>query len=311
MKKIIIDTDPGIDDAFALCYAMAHPQLDVVALTTVFGNVDTALATENALKLCQLNNAKIPVAHGAEKPLSITPNPHSYFVHGDNGFGNIALPDSPATATRESAAEIIIEKILAHPGEVTLVAVGPLTNLALALEQAPQIAQAVESVVIMGGAFDRPGNVTPYAEANVWNDPHAAQKVLTANWPVVIHGLDVTHQITFNREFFDNLAAASPITGKFLHDAAEFYIDFYEQRNGFDGCCPHDQIALTYITNPQWFESESAAIDVVTEGEEIGRTFRSSGSTAKKLIVNKVDPGQLIDDYFHTLTNNSHKQLHQ
>jgi inosine-uridine nucleoside N-ribohydrolase len=305
MKKIIIDTDPGIDDAFALCYAFAHPQLDVIALTTIFGNVDVELATTNALKLCELNNVSAPVAMGAAKPLTIAPNPHSTFVHGENGFGNVPLPDVSTDRSDHNATDTLINHVLDNAGEVTIVAVGPLTNLALALEKAPEIAAAVESVVIMGGAFDRPGNITAYAEANVWNAPHAAQKVLTADWPVVIHGLDVTHQVIFNHEFFDKLAAGSPKVGKFLHDAAEFYIDFYQQRNNFGGCCPHDQLALSYLTAPHLFESETATVDVVTDGDEIGRTYRSTGfGIANKQIVKSVDTSQLIDDYFNTITGN-------
>ncbi len=306
MKKIIIDTDPGIDDAFALCYAFAHPQLEVVALTTIFGNVNVDLATTNALKLCELNNTDIPVARGAVQPLSIEPNPHSTFVHGDNGFGNIELPPADSAPADKDATDTLIDIVLANPGEITLVAVGPLTNLALALKKAPEIVNAVEAVVIMGGAFDRPGNVTPHAEANVWNDPHAAREVLTADWPVVIHGLDVTHQIIFDRDTFDSLSSGNPKVGKFLHDAAEFYIDFYQQRNNFAGCCPHDQLALSYLTRPELFESETAALDVITDGDEIGRTIRSpEKGMANKQIVKKVDATLLINDYLDTLTRNS------
>ena len=305
MKKIIIDTDPGIDDAFALCYAFAHPQLDVIALTTIFGNVDVELATTNALKLCELNNVNTPVAMGAATPLTIAANPHSTFVHGENGFGNVSLPAVSTSRIDQCATDTLISNVLDNPGEVTVVAVGPLTNLARALEKAPKIASAVESVVIMGGAFDRPGNVTAYAEANIWNDPHAAQKVLTADWPVIIHGLDVTHQVIFNNDFFDKLAAGNAKVGGFLHDAAEFYIDFYQRRNNFGGCCPHDQLALSYVTQPHLFESETASVDVVTSGAKIGLTYRSAGAgIANKQIVKSVDTSQLINDYFNTITGN-------
>ncbi len=302
-KKVIIDTDPGIDDAIALCYAMAHPELEIVALTTIFGNVDTKLATDNAARLCHLMQTSIPVAAGAKTPLSINPNPHSYFVHGDNGFGNIRIPDGTPSVVDDSAADTIVRLIMSNPGQITLVAVGPLTNLALALRQEPEIAARVESVVIMGGVFDKPGNVTPFAEANVWNDPHAAKEVLQADWPLTVLGLDVTHQVSFSREFFDNLAAGNPVAGSFLHDAAEYYIDFYEEKSNFSGCCPHDQLALTFVTNPQWFECESAALDVVTTGEEIGRTIRAHDNQGSaKRIGKQVNADQLRQDYLATLS---------
>ena len=211
MKKIILDTDPGIDDAIALCYALNHPELEVLALTTIYGNVAVDLATQNALRLVELNsgdlnNATVPVATGTGTPLKIAPNPVVDFVHGANGFGEIQLPEPSLQAASQSAAELIVDLIHKHPGEITLVAVGPLSNIALALELSPDIATLVKDVVVMGGAFHREGNVTAYAEANIWNDPHAAQQVFTANWPLTVHGLDVTYQISFSPAYLDRLA---------------------------------------------------------------------------------------------------------
>ena len=148
MKKIIIDTDPGIDDAIALCYALNHPDLDVLALTTIFGNVASSLATDNALRLCSLNNCdNVVVAQGEEVPLKIKPNPVSDFVHGKNGFGNIDLPLPDKRASESRAAELIVKLANEYPKEITLVAVGPLTNLARALELSPQVAQQLAGVV--------------------------------------------------------------------------------------------------------------------------------------------------------------------
>lgn len=302
-NKIIIDTDPGIDDAIALCYAMAHPQLDVVAITTIFGNVDLPLATDNAARLCQLTSTRVPIAAGAQQPLSIDPNPHSYFVHGDNGLGNIDLPLDAYLPASCDAADKIVEQIMTNPAEITLVAVGPLTNIALALQREPEITQQVKSVVVMGGVFDKPGNVTPFAEANAWNDPHAAKAVLQADWPLTVLGLDVTHQVSFDHTFFSALAAGNHKVGGFLRDAAQYYIEFYEQRSNFKGCCPHDQLALTYVTHPAWFSGENAQLDVVTDGEQIGRTIRTTDTTQRpKLIAKAVDVEQLRQDYLQTLT---------
>ena len=302
MKKIIIDTDPGIDDAIALCYALNHPDLEVLALTTIFGNVATSLATDNALRLCELNNRQnVAVAHGADTPLTISPNPVADFVHGKNGFGNIDLPQPELQRADLSAAELIVELINNNPDEITLVAVGPLTNLAKALQLSPDIAQNVAEVVIMGGAFHHKGNVTVHAEANFWNDPHAAQQVLTAAWPVTVHGLDVTYKISFSREYLAALADNAPQTGKFLQNAAEFYIEFYKEQYGFEGCCPHDLLALTYITKPELFTLENGALDVTSNGEALGKSSIDTTAKTNKFIATDVDSSALLSDYAEIL----------
>ena len=306
MTKVIIDTDPGIDDAIALCYAMAHPQLDIVAMTSIFGNVSASLAADNALRLCKLNNATIPVACGASTPLEMAPNPHADFVHGANGFGNIEIPPGDEEPVDSSAAELIVEQVRKYPKEITIIAVGPLTNLALALQLAPDIADKVKEVIVMGGAFYKDGNVSPHAEANIWNDPHAAKRVLGADWPLVIHGLDITYQIAFDREYFEQLATVNPTVGSFLKQSADFYIDFYMEHHNFSGCCPHDLLAVVYATNPQWFECEDATFDVITEGEKVGKTLNTKASTiaaaSNKKIALKVDKDALLADYLETLT---------
>ena len=307
MKKIIIDTDPGVDDALAICYALNHPQLQVMALTCVYGNVSTTLATENALRLCELCNSSALVAAGATKPLTIPPHPVADFVHGSNGFGNVALPGPSRKPEALTAAELIVKLIDDNPGEISLVAVGPLTNIALALQLSPQIIDKVANVVIMGGTFYREGNVSPFAEANIWNDPHAAKLVFNANWPLVVHGLDVTRQITFSREYLDHIASVRPEPGDFLRQAAEFYITFYESRQDINGCCPHDHLALAYVTHPEWFTLKSGQLDVITEGNQIGRTVLTEGtpvssSQTEKQIATDVDTEKLLQDYTHILT---------
>ncbi len=297
-RKIIIDTDPGIDDAIALCYALAHPRLEVIALTSIFGNVSAQLAADNAQRLCDLTEKPVLVAKGADAPLCIESKPVADFVHGKNGFGNISLPASTHTISNKSAAELIVDKVLETPGEITLVPVGPLTNLALALELAPEISTRVKEVVVMGGVFFGKGNVTPFAEANIWNDPHAALRVLSADWPLTMLGLDVTYQINFSRSYLDILASTSQTVGGFLRDACDFYINFYEQNHNFDGCCPHDLLAVAYTVNPEWFGIKKGQLDVTTSGEEIGRTTLSGNSdTSNKSVATTVDREALLDDY--------------
>lgn len=297
MKKIIIDTDPGIDDALALCYALSHPELELLALTTIFGNVSTDLATENALRLCELTGKTVAVAKGANVPLEIAPNPVADFVHGNNGFGEIALPAPSLSASNLSAAELIVDLVHKHPNDITLIAVGPLTNLALALELSPDIAELVAEVVIMGGAFHCKGNVTEAAEANLWNDPHAGQRVFNASWPVTVHGLDVTLKIQFSAEYLETLAKNSPRVGSFLRDAGKFYIEFYERQYDMVGCCPHDLLALSYATNPDWFTLEHGALDVITDTESPGKTSIDSAVRSNKSIAVAVDRDALLSDY--------------
>jgi inosine-uridine nucleoside N-ribohydrolase len=194
MKKIVIDTDPGIDDAMAIHLAFAHPGLEVLGLTTVFGNVHVEKATRNALALAEMACAACPVAQGAVAPLVRPAEPPGYHVHGDEGFGDLPAPTHARRTDPRDAAGFLIETVRAHPGEVTLVALGPLTNLALALRRDPEIAGKVERVVVMGGAVACRGNVTEWAEANIWHDPDAAAEVLSARWPATLVGLDVTER---------------------------------------------------------------------------------------------------------------------
>jgi len=297
MTKIILDTDPGIDDAIAICYAMAHPDIELLALTTIYGNVETSLATDNALRLTHLNNQQIPVATGASTPLKITPNPIADFVHGENGFGSAELPLPDRQAQSQTAAELIVDIINKHPGEITLVAVGPLTNLALALQLQPSITEAVAQVVVMGGAFHHKGNVTPHAEANIWNDPHAAKDVFKAAWPIVVHGLDVTYQIKFDRSYLEQLATSSPKVGGFINEASQFYIEFYKREHNFDGCCPHDLLALSYLTHPEWYKLETGELDVVTEGDDAGKTTIDQAVKSNKKVAIEVQSEALLKDY--------------
>ena len=271
-KKLIIDTDPGIDDAMAILFALTDPACHVLGLTTIFGNVTTAQATRNALRLGELARNPVPVAHGADAPLAIAAKDPAHFVHGDEGFGDIPAEPPARSADPRSAAEFLIETCKADPGEVTICAVGPLTNLALALRKDPQLTDYVSEIVVMGGSVRQTGNVSPYAEANIWNDPHAAAEVFAADWPVRMVGLDVTQAVRCTRDDFAALASAAPVIGGFLNRAADFYFRFHVAQRGFDGCYMHDPTAIIAITDPELFTLEHAPVRVPTEGAEIGRT---------------------------------------
>ncbi len=273
MKKILIDTDPGIDDAMAIHLAFAHPGLEVVGLTTVFGNVHVDKATRNALALVEMAGADCPVAEGAAAPLVRPLQPPGYDVHGDEGFGQLGAPAPARAPHRLGAAEFIVETLRDHARQITLVPVGPLTNIALALRLDPGIAQKVERVVIMGGVVERRGNVTDWAEANIWHDPHAAAEVLSAPWPVTLVGLDVTELTRCGPVDFARLADASPVIGGFLNEAVQFYFGWHRQKGVHDGCFLHDPCAVLAVAEPHLFTTRDTPLRVVTGGEQIGRTL--------------------------------------
>jgi len=230
MIPLIIDTDPGIDDAMAILYAAAHAELDLIGLTTVFGNVPVATATRNALLLAEMAGLAIPVAEGAAVPLVQPLPPHPDFIHGAEGFGDLPPVRPAGRADPRPAARFLCETVAAHPGAVTICAIGPLTNLAAALALDPGFAGNVARVVVMGGAVGCPGNVTAEAEANIRSDPHAAAAVLEAGWPLTLVGLDVTRQVTCIPEDFAGLARTAPVTGGFLDRAVQLYLAFHRDR---------------------------------------------------------------------------------
>ncbi|HET7414014.1 MAG TPA: nucleoside hydrolase [Pararhizobium sp.] len=270
--KVILDTDPGIDDAMAIAYAVAHPAIELLALTTIFGNVAVHEATRNALLLLDYLGSTAEVAEGESRPLAIPPNKPSYEVHGANGFGGIEIPASARKPSSLTAADYLIEKTREHPGEITICAVGPLTNLARALERDPSIAGRVRQVVVMGGAVYVPGNVSPAAEANFWNDPHAADAVLGADWPVVLAPLDSTMPVVLTSDYFADLAEVEPVAGGLLAQMAAFYTRFYRSHVGVDGCVPHDVAALAWLTIPGTFIQKTGALAVSTDGPALGQT---------------------------------------
>ena len=204
--KIILDTDPGIDDAMAIFFAMQSPDIEILGLTTVYGNVPVSMSAQNALRLCDIAKQSIPVTHGVGMPWVGPESTYAHFVHGDNGFGDIPVAAPLGQLDPRSSAQFIVDTVKANPGEVTLVAVGPLGNLALALRLCPELPSLVKQVYIMGGAAFVKGIVTPLAEANIWNDAHAADIVFGASWPLTMFGLDVTYDIPFAPDFVDILA---------------------------------------------------------------------------------------------------------
>lgn len=297
MHKVIIDTDPGVDDAMAIAYAFAHPDIELLGLTTVFGNVNVDLATRNAQYILETIGATdVAVAKGEATPSVQAPLPHAEFVHGDDGIGNV-YPGSSVGAPAEKpvalnanarhaklepldAADFIIASARAHPGEITLVAIGPMANIAEAYRREPQLPQLLAAVVLMGGTVDEPGNVSPLAEANFYNDPHAADALMNADWPLTIVGLDVTHQIMLGDSHLRSLNDKAALTGKLIWESSRFYVDFYTNSgaakevtgSGGEPCCAmHDAAAVAYVLIPDAFTVVSGPARVVPDGMAAGQ----------------------------------------
>ncbi len=285
MHKVIIDTDPGIDDAMAIHYAFASPQIDLLGLTTVFGNVYTDQATRNALFLAEQAGRRLPVSHGADKPRLQPANPPSHHVHGAEGFGNHPAPQPRSQPDNRSAVEFLSQTCRQHSGEVTLCPIGPLTNIAALLDYDPEIPRHVKRLVIMGGAVFCGGNVTKYAEANIWNDPHAAQEVFAADWDIDLIGLDVTTAISCDRTDFDKLRESAPRVGGFLADISEFYSLFYEGVLGRRACLMHDPAALIAVSERALFDFTSVPLTVICEGAQLGRTLADDSAHARRVNV--------------------------
>ena len=273
-KKIIIDTDPGVDDTIAICTALRSPEVDVIGLTSVFGNAAGEVTAQNALRLVELEgHDDIPVARGSDVPMVFPLEKLGTWVHGEDGMGNTHPPAPKGKVVDQTAAEFIIETVRANPGEVTLVPVGPLTNLGLALRIDPGIAELVKEVVIMGGAVSCPGNMTPVAEANIYHDPHAADIVMAAGWPVVLVGLDVTHKTVISREIWREIFKADNPAVRLIESILPCYQKFFDNSYGLDGAIyTHDPSAIAYVINPDWFEIKSVPVFVETEGRCVGQT---------------------------------------
>lgn len=274
--KVIFDTDPGVDDAMALLFLHRHPEIDLVGITSVFGNASIETTTRNALFLKRAWGIPAPVARGADRTF-VASRPHTgwpTFVHGDDGLGNIGVPsDIGIEPDPRPAHRFIIDTLRANPGEVTIVAVGRMTNLANALKEDPGIAGLVRQVVIMGGAFDVPGNVTPAAEANIHGDPEAADFIFLAPWKVVVAGLDVTAKTHMTRGFLDAIAARGGDDVKLLQRVSDFYIRFYAHAVE-DGMLVHDSCACVYVVAPELFNLRQGPVRVVCGGIVDGQTIQ-------------------------------------
>lgn len=275
-QKIIIDVDTGIDDALAIIYALQSPELEIVGFTTCFGNHFVEKTTSNTLRVLELlNKTEIPVIAGASRPL-LRPNLKKLpiAIHGFDGPGNVLSSFSKVNPLNGSAHEFMIEQIEKHPGEITIVMLGPLTNLALAIQQKPDIVKQVKHVAVMGGAVRCSGNITSEAEANIYSDPESAQIVLQSGLPLTLVGLDVTMNTLLPREQVKQWRMKGTKVGLFLADITEFYMDAYMKLYpSIKGCALHDPLVVGIMIDSTFVRTVPMFVSVVTDdGEKVGKT---------------------------------------
>jgi len=312
MKKVIFDTDIGIDDAMALLFLHYAPGVDLQAIISGFGNASIENTTRNALHIKEYFNIEAAVYRGAARPMQ-QEFQHEYpdFVHGSNGLGDIDIPD-PVGGTEElSGAQAIVALARQFPKQLSIVAVGRMTNLAQALALCPELPDLIHEVVVMGGAFGfngHTGNVTAVAEANIAGDALAADIVFSSGMRIAIVGLDVTHETVADLKFFDDLRAGAGKAGTFIHRISRFYLDFHERTQGKFECPIHDASAVAYLLSPESYATQDGPVRVITEGSNRGQTVFNSSRTADDdndantcRICTGVDAGAVRELYATTL----------
>jgi purine nucleosidase len=294
-RRIIIDTDPGQDDAVAILLALASPELEILGITTVAGNVPLPLTSKNARVVCELaGRSDLRVFAGCDRPLArklVT----AEYVHGKTGLDGIALPDPTMPLAEGDAVDFIIEALREEPpGTVTLVPIGPLTNIATAFRRAPDIVPRVAEIVLMGGAYFEVGNVTPAAEFNIYVDPEAAEIVFKSGAPLVVMPLDVTHRALTTRarvEAFRNL-------GTRVGHAVASWTDFFERfdmaKYGSEGAPLHDPCTIAYLLKPDLFTGRHVNVAIETKGEftagmTVADWWRVTGRPANAMFMGGID----------------------
>ncbi|RKU27381.1 nucleoside hydrolase [Candidatus Poribacteria bacterium] len=301
MKRILIDTDPGVDDALALIYAFKSPDIKVEAITTVSGNVNLETVTRNLLKILNiLDLTAFPIiAKGEAQPL-VKPPVDAEDVHGKDGLGNISeLLNSTGTLkydtadcqfTDQSADDLILEMVDSYPDELIIVALGPLTNISKAIQKDLSRFRKVHSLYLMGGVFTEYGNITTNAEFNVFVDPHAAHEVFNSGVPIHIAPLDVTHQVKLTGDRLQTeVFGREDVISHFLTDSTKAVMEFYRENVGFYGFHIHDALPIGMLNHPELFRSVDAHVQVETEGE------LTSGMTVADLRKqNVIDPNAKV-----------------
>ncbi|KOP65474.1 ribonucleoside hydrolase [Bacillus sp. FJAT-18019] len=264
-RKIIMDCDPGHDDAIAIILAAVQPKLEILGITTVSGNAEIEKTTQNALKICDLISLHdVVVSKGASEPM-VRLRETAPGIHGDSGLDGPELPESSRSWSEEHGVDTIIRLVKESTEPVTLLPTGPLTNIALALTKAPEIKNNIEEIVLMGGGTF--GNWTPTAEFNIWADPEAAKKVFDSGIPTVVMGLDITHQALATQEIIEEVNKIDNHVAKIVGELLVFFASTYKEMFDFDGGPVHDVLTVAYCVAPELFKMKDVNIVVETKGE--------------------------------------------
>ena len=326
MQRILIDTDPGVDDAYAILLAMRSPELHVAAITTVCGNVPVKQGTQNLLTILGLLDLdEFPaVAQGEGAPL-VKRLVTAAHVHGDDGLGNTShlrnadggplYPSADTDLTSMSGVELILEMAGRYPDELIIVALGPLTNLASAIRKDAAKMRRLRKIIVMGGVFEGYGNVTTTAEFNIFVDPHAAQEVFQFEVPVQIAPLDATHQVVLTGErLHAEIENREDKVSRFLWDATQACMEFYRQHVGFWGFHIHDALPIAMLTHPDYFESVDAHVQVETVGDLTDgmtvadlRPERQRSDPNAQVCKVKVAAEAFLDSFFERLQTSYHR----
>ncbi len=297
-KRILIDTDPGIDDALAILLALASPELKLEGLSVVHGNCSADQGTLNALSILELANAThIPVATGCQLPL-VQPTLLAPETHGDTGLGYAKLPRPGTKPAVQHGSDFLIEQIMAAPGEITLAAIGPLTNLALAMRKEPRIIEAVKEIYIMGAAIRHEGNTTPLAEFNTYVDPHAAHIVFHSGAPITLTPLDVTYDCILTESDVQRLQKIDSPISTFIADSTRFYMEFHDEHQKIKGCIINDALTLAVTFMPELCDYQDLYVDVdISGGVSMGNTFADFYNLTKQPANLKVALGVRARDF--------------
>lgn len=300
MKRLIIDTDPGVDDAHAILLALAHPDVQVEAITTVNGNVNLDFTTANALKILDAADRDVPVYRGCDRPL-INRSVHAVHVHGEDGLGDCNIPASKKSTQSEHAVHALVRMANENPGEITLAAIGPLTNLAVALSIDPDLPRKIKRLVIMGGAIYARGNTeTVTSEFNIHTDPEAAHMVFVAWNMITLLSWETTLAHVFTRETLDRFFNLGTPRAKFFHDTNQKTLSFIKNRLGQDILFAPDGLALAAAVEPEIVtKAEKRYVSVElhgsqTRGQTVVDWYGSTGKTPNTEIILEVDEQRFI-----------------
>ncbi|GAC1422963.1 MAG: nucleoside hydrolase [Ktedonobacteraceae bacterium] len=300
-QKIILDCDPGHDDAIALLLAAHHPALELLAITTVAGNQSVEKTTQNALKVCSLANIRnVPIAMGMDRPL-VRPVRHAADIHGASGMDGPNVPEPDIELAPQHAVDLLIELLLNSEGDITLIPTGPLTNIATAIRREPAILPKIQAISLMGGAIGV-GNVSPSAEFNLWFDPEAASIVFQCGRPITMVPLEVTHQALATEEIVSRLRSANRPVASFVADLLVFFADSYKNVFGFSAPPVHDPCAVAALIEPGIIHAADMYVEIETMSTlSAGRTVCDIYGKLGKLANVRVGYGLDVERFWEML----------